>query len=230
MSLDEGGMRAAGNADQARRIADRLRERIVGGELAAGRPLRQERLAQEFGTSRMPVREALRLLQAEGFVEVVRNRGATVARIDLEDLQEIYELRGLCEPFALALAIPDLTDRRIAAAGALQDDLERGPLEAFGRLNKAFHMTLYEACGRGRLLSHIGLLNDAADRYLRMAIVRLDYAERSHAEHRALLDACRARDVARATELLHGHIRTAGASLVAALATAGAVREAGGRP
>ncbi|MAA98165.1 MAG: transcriptional regulator [Stappia sp.] len=208
----------AGGSDQARRIASHLRERIVRGALAPGVPLRQEQLATEFGTSRMPVREALRLLQAEGFVELVRNRGAMVAPIDLRDLAEIHEMRVMAEAMALRHAIPNLSNRRIDAAAAIQDELETAPLAAFGDLNKAFHLTLYEASERPRLLAHVGLLNDAADRYLRMAIGRLDYAPRSHAEHRALLAACRDRDVPRAVALLEDHVREAGRALHAALA------------
>ncbi len=204
----------SGGDDQTRAIADRLRERIIGGELAAGAPLRQEQLAALFGTSRMPVREALRILQAEGFVEMVRNRGAAVAPIDLDDLNEIYEMRAMVETMALRLAIPELSNSRIDRAAVIQNELESASLSEFGRLNKAFHLTLYEACARPRLLAHIALLNDAADRYLKIAIRRLDYSDRSNREHRALLDACRARDSARAEALLADHVRDAGKMLL----------------
>ncbi|MCC4245324.1 GntR family transcriptional regulator [Stappia indica] len=213
------GMQTAGakGRDQTQSVADRLRERIISGELAAGQPLRQETIAEAYGVSRMPVREALRLLQAEGFVEMVRNRGASVAAIDARDLAEIHEMRVLAECLALRHAIPELTESRIDRAESIQGELETAPIEAFGALNKRFHMTLYEACGRPRLLAHISLLHDAADRYLRIAIRQLDYAVRSDREHRELLAACRRRDTEAAQEILRTHIEEAGKALLAAL-------------
>lgn len=203
--------------DQTQTVADRLRARIISGELAAGQPLRQEAIADAYGVSRMPVREALRLLQAEGLVEIVLNRGASVAAIDARDLAEIHDMRVLAECLALRHAIPELTESRIDLAERIQDELETAPIEAFGTFNKCFHMTLYEACGRPRLLAHISLLHDAADRYLRIAIRQLDYAERSGLEHRALIAACRSRDAHAAEEILHNHIREAGDALLSAL-------------
>lgn len=213
------GMQTAGakGRDQTQSVADRLRERIISGELAAGQPLRQETIAEAYGVSRMPVREALRLLQAEGFVEMVRNRGASVAAIDARDLAEIHEMRVLAECLALRHAIPELTESRIDRAESIQGELETAPIEAFGALNKRFHMTLYEACARPRLLAHISLLHDAADRYLRIAIRQLDYAVRSDREHRELLAACRRRDADAAQEILRTHIEEAGKALLAAL-------------
>lgn len=213
------GMQTAGakGRDQTQSVADRLRERIISGALAAGQPLRQETIAEAYGVSRMPVREALRLLQAEGFVEMVRNRGASVAAIDARDLAEIHEMRVLAECLALRHAIPELTESRIDRAESIQGELETAPIEAFGALNKRFHMTLYEACARPRLLAHISLLHDAADRYLRIAIRQLDYAVRSDREHRELLAACRRRDAEAAEVILRTHIEVAGKALLAAL-------------
>ncbi len=219
--LDEGrqGMQTAGgkDRDQTQMVAAQLRARIISGELAAGQPLRQEAIAEAYGVSRMPVREALRLLQAEGFVEMVLNRGASVAAIDARDLAEIHEMRVVAECLALRHAVPELTESRIDLAERVQDELEAAPIEAFGVFNKRFHMTLYEACARPRLLAHISLLHDAADRYLRIAIRQLDYASRSGREHRELIAACRRRDIPAAQEILRSHIEEAGSALLAAL-------------
>lgn len=200
--------------DQALRIADALRDDIVAGHLAAGMPLRQESLAARFGTSRMPVREALRLLEQQGLVVQKPHRGAVVAPLDALELRELVDMRASAETLALRLAIPNLTNRQIESAEALQDTAEVGPIETFGRLNAAFHATLYEPSDRPRLLAHIAELGDSVDRYLRVAAVHLDYAERSHREHRALLAACRDRDAERATPLLHAHIVNAGNALL----------------
>ena len=190
-----------------------MREAILSGRLQAGAALRQEHIAKRFSASRMPVRDALRSLASEGFVIDTPNKGAVVAPFDAGELLEIYEMRVAAETLALRLAIPELTDTQIAQAEALQAQAEGAPSEEFGKLNKAFHDTLYQPCARPRLLAHIASLNDLADRYLRVTVSRLDYAGRSHREHRALLAACRKRNRARAGEILADHIEQAGAAL-----------------
>lgn len=199
--------------DQARVIADALREEIVAHRAEAGAVLRQERLAERFGTSRMPVREALRMLEAEGLVVFVPNRGAAVAPLDAAEWEEVCEMRAALEPLALARALPHLTDARIAEVEAVQGELEGAALAAFGALDTRFHLTLYAPCARPRLLRQIAVLGAAADRYLRLAAGPIEHAARSHAEHRALLDACRARDEGRAVALLTAHIEAAGRAL-----------------
>ncbi|MCR4268465.1 GntR family transcriptional regulator [Nitratireductor sp. ZSWI3] len=203
--------------EQAERIAAGLRQEIVSGRLAAGSPLRQERIAETYGTSRMPVRDALRLLEAEGLVQMAPNKGATVALLNAAEFREIYEMRGAAEVLALRLAIPELTNRQIERAADIQGAAERSSIKEFGALNKAFHMALYEPCARPRLLAHIAGLNDLADRYLRVAAIELDYVQQSHREHHALLDACRRRDEKGACAILWAHIEDAGRALHALL-------------
>ncbi|SLN38840.1 GntR family transcriptional regulator [Oceanibacterium hippocampi] len=213
-------MDRSGSGDQARQVARKLREMIIAGRYAPGEPLRQDVIAEQLGTSRMPVREALRVLETEGLVLLVPNKGASVAPLDPREVGEIYEMRVAAETLALRLAIPELSNARIDRAARLQESVEAGDLAAFGRLNKAFHMTLYEACGRPRLLAHVAGLNDLSDRYLRLAIRALDYDKRSNDEHRALLDACRRRDKPAALNLLEQHITVAGQALQDWLETA----------
>lgn len=199
--------------EQAERIAAGLRDEIISGALAAGSALRQEKIAETYGTSRMPVRDALRFLEAEGLVQMLPNRGATVAPLDAAEFQEIYEMRGAAEVLALRLAIPELTNRQLDRATEIQAQAEDGDIRTFGALNKAFHIALYEPCGRPRLLAHIAGLNELAGRYLRVAAIELDYVSQSHREHRALLEACRRRDEAQACDLLAQHIEDAGKAL-----------------
>lgn len=204
--------------EQAEQIAATLRADIVAGRLKPGAPLRQEHLAERFETSRMPVRDALKMLEAEGLIESIRNRGARVAALDPEGFREIYEMRAAAETLALRTAIPEMTNRHLDMAAALQDQAEGAPLATFGTLNKQFHETLYAPCGWPRLLAHIDALADLSDRYLRIAAIELDYMERSHSEHRGVLDACFARDADKACALLDAHIRDAGRSLYRTLA------------
>jgi len=203
----------------AARMATALRQRIISGEIGAGSILRQDRIAEEFGASRMPVREALQSLQQDGFVVIEPNRGARVAPLDPEDVREIYEMRIAAETLALRLAIPEVGDRQLDRAHAIQEQAERAPPNAAAHTdaNRDFHFALYEPSGRPRLLAHIRGLADLADRYLRVAFVALDYVERSDAEHRGILDACRRRDADEACARLADHIEGAGRALVAEL-------------
>lgn len=200
--------------DQVGALADALRGQIIAGELRPGEPLRQELLADRFATSRMPIREALRVLEAEGLVVMVPHKGATVAPLDPAELEEVYEMRVAAEALALRRAIPELSNAQIDRAARIQDRAEASGMVDFGALNKAFHMALYAPCGRPRLLAHIAGLSDIADRYLRFTAGSLDYLDRSHREHRDLLEACRRRDETMAVDVLTRHITEAGQTLL----------------
>ncbi len=201
------------HGEQALEILEALRADIIGGELTAGSLLRQQLLAERFGVSRMPIREALYRLEAEGFISFTPNKGAMVAPVSAADLQEIYEMRVAAETLALRLAVPELTNAQIARAEGLQAEMEEAPVAEFGALNAAFHRTLLSPCARPRLLAHIENLENAADRYLRATIATLDYAGKSHREHRALLEACRRRDQNAAMDCLRQHIEEGGETM-----------------
>ena len=205
------------NGESSAKILELLRAEIISGIIAPGKSLRQEELALRFSTSRMPVRECLKSLEREGLVEFIENRGAQVTHLDPDSFQEICEMRVVLESLALKHSIPELTNRQIEKAESIQDKAERSGEKNFGELNKLFHTTLIAPCGRQRLLAHIASLNDLSERYLRFAIVELDYAEHSHMEHRALLDACKARDTHNACKLVKKHISKAGEKLLAKL-------------
>ncbi len=199
-------------------IAEVLRADIISGTLAADSELRQQQLAARFGVSRMPVREALRSLEGEGLIILAPNKGATVAPLSVADLREVYEMRVAAETLALRLALPELSNAQIGRADAIQEKMEAAEVPEFAALNAQFHKTLYVPCARPRLLSHIEMLSNAADRYLRITIASLDYADKSHREHRALLDACYSRNEAAAIECLTRHIEEAGEALAELMA------------
>jgi DNA-binding GntR family transcriptional regulator len=196
--------------DHTTLLAARLREQIISGQRAAGEVLRQESLAATFGASRMPIREALRQLSAEVLVTLQANRGAVVAPLAAEDFREITEMRAAAEELALSLALPQLSDAQIAAAAAINDTLQVSPPEAFGPLNQRFHIALYQAAGRPRLLAHIASLHRLAERYIRYTIAHLGHHQRSAEDHQALLAACYRRDQAQALRLTRDHIEAAG--------------------
>ncbi|PGH56114.1 GntR family transcriptional regulator [Azospirillum palustre] len=195
-----------------------MREAILEGVLPAGAPLRQEDLAAAFGVSRMPVREALRQLEARALVEFHPHRGAVVAEISAEDSADIGAIRAALEPAALRLSLPHLTADDLALAAELiaEMDAETDP-GRMGELNRRFHMTLYSRAGRPRLLALVEQHLSAADRYLRFQFAALGYHPRSQDEHHALLAACRAGDADAACGIVVRHVIQAGEQLSAFL-------------
>lgn len=199
-------------------VESALRDAILSGALAGGAPLRQEDLAAAFGVSRMPVREALRQLEARALVEFHPHRGAVVADISAADVADISAIRAALEPAALRASLPHLTtaDLDLAAELAAEMDCETDP-GRMGELNRRFHMTLYARCGLPRLLGLVEQHLAAVDRYLRFQMAALDYNRPSQDEHHALLAACRAGDADAASRVVEAHVERAQASLAAFL-------------
>ena len=191
----------------AEQVANVLREAIADGSLADGTVLRQDDLALRFGFSRMPIRDALRQLEAEGIVQIHPTKGAQVARMDATEIREIFALRDLLESQALNLSVPTLGSEKLDEAAQVLARIDAEPdVARWGALNRTFHLALYSACGNARLLGLIEAHHNAADRYVRMLLSSLDYRGVSQAEHRELLAACRKRDTAEAVRVLKKHL------------------------
>jgi len=196
-------------------IADALREAILQGIFREGQSLRQDEIATQFGVSRIPVREALRQLEAEGLVTLHLNRGATVSVLTTKEAQEICEIRSALEVLAIQLAIPKLTELDLEKAAVILSATDSATdAGLWAKLNWEFHATLYAIADRPRLLAIIKNLHVNTDRYVRLQMEQMDYLERSQKEHYQLLDACRQRDTKTAVRLLKRHIETAGEQLV----------------
>jgi DNA-binding GntR family transcriptional regulator len=196
-------------------IAEALRQAIQHGLFSEGQSLRQDEIATQFGVSRIPVREALRQLEAEGLVIFHPNRGAMVSILTPTEAQEICEIRIALETMALQLAIPHLSDADLDHAAQLLQDTEQTtePMR-WAELNWQFHSMLYRAASRPRLLSMIRTLHVNVDRYVRLQMQELNYRDRSQAEHYQLLNACRQRDSSAAIQILQQHIGQAAEQLV----------------
>jgi DNA-binding GntR family transcriptional regulator len=196
-------------------IADALREAILQGIFQESQSLRQDEIATQFGVSRIPVREALKQLEAEGLVKLHLNRGAMVSVLTAAEAQEICEIRSALEVTAMQLAIPKLIAADIEkAAVILEATNQTSDAGMLAKLNWDFHATLYTSAERPRLLTMIKNLHVNCDRYVRVQLAQMDYQERSQKEHYQLLDACRQRDSKTAVRLLKRHIDTAGEQLV----------------
>ena len=199
-------------------IAAALRAQILKGELKSGQPLRQDELAARFGVSKIPVREALVQLKAEGLVNLHPNRGAVVSELSAAEADEIYVMRMALEAAALRRAIPQLTVAQLQQAAAVLDELDREADPArWGELNWAFHAVLYAPAAMPRLLGTIHTLHVNVARYLILYLAHMDYQHVSQREHRAILEACRFGKTEQALALLETHLQTAAQHMTAFL-------------
>ena len=196
-----------------------LREEILDGRLHPGERIRQHAVALRFGTSRQPVREALRQLQNEGLVLVLPNVGARVARLDAAELDEVYLLRQRLEPLAIERSAPSLRDDQLAALAAEAEAMER-----FGELrgreadwlshDRAFHLGSFAGAGSPRLLAIVESLWNVAEPYRRAYLgLHPEVVELTLVEHRLLLEALVRRDGEDAARVLELHIRRTRVSL-----------------
>jgi DNA-binding GntR family transcriptional regulator len=202
-------------------LADSLRERILSGEFKEGDQLVQEAIAEEYEVSRMPVREALRQLEASGLVELKAHRGAIVTSIPLEQVSELFELRALLECELLARAMPNMTSATFSAAKGILHRLEtayhEGDVSAYGRLNWDFHHSLYLPSNRVQTLSLVHSVNVQTDRYIRLQLVLAGKASDAEEEHRKLLKLCESGNIEATVAYLREHILDAGERLLKSL-------------
>lgn len=202
-------------------IRESLQERILSGEFRDGEALVQDVLAEEYGVSRMPVREVLRQLEACGLVSMQTHKGAVVTSIPTEQVEELFELRALLEADMLVRAIRRMTDGDIEEArgvlGELEHSYRRGDMASWGRLNWEFHRRLYLPAGRPQTLSVLHGINLRVERYIRLHLLMTDGLDTAEREHREILRLCALRDAEAAVAYLKLHILDAGRTLVAAL-------------
>lgn len=194
----------------SQRIATALREEILAGDIAPGTWLRQDEIAARLGTSRLPVREALRMLELEGLAESLPNRGARVPSLDLDEVNTYYRMRERLEPLTLVESLAHLTDEQIDAMERIQGRIEASDdVTAFLALDRDFHMASYQACASEHLLATTVRHWNATQHYRRafMSLAGTDRMPIVNAEHRLILDALRRRDPEDAERFLSGHIR-----------------------
>lgn len=199
-------------------LIDDLRKRILSGELSGNTLLRQEQLAQEYGVSRMPVREALRQLDAEGLVVMHINRGAIVSELSLDEINEIFDLRLMLELDLLKRAIPNMNAASFAKSQRILQDLDQAyssrDIAQWGSLNGKFHLSLYAPSQRSITLSLITRISQQVDRYLRLQISMTSAMTDGSIEHQAMLDLCKQQKATEATDLLYTHIQRTKTQLI----------------
>ncbi len=202
-------------------IADSLRQRILSGELLEGMPLRQETLAEAYGVSRIPVREALQRLQAEGLISIAPHRGARVSDLALGEIGDLYELRACLEGELAARAVPRLQAQDLTAMeqvlAAYEQALRREDIGDWGTLNWRFHSALLRAAERPVWLEEMRSLNERTERYVRLQLALTGALRKAQADHRSLLALARAGDADEVSRVMRSHIEEAGRALVTRL-------------
>jgi len=199
-------------------IADSLRADILRGNLKSGQALKQDEIAAQFGISKIPVREALIQLKAEGLVNFYPNRGAFVSELSAAEADEIYVMRIALETAVLARAIPNLTVAHLKHAEEILNAIDQEEnIAKWGELNWKFHATLYSPASLPRLMDTIKALHTNIARYLVLYLAGMAYQKKSQKEHRAILAACRHGETEKAVTYLEGHLRDASRHLVAFL-------------
>ena len=194
------------------RIADTLRTAILDGSYLPGERIRQEDIAARSGASRIPVREALRLLQAEGLVTLVANSGAWVAKLSLAECAELYQIRERLEPLLLRASLPGLGDAALERMAGLAGVMEEagGDVDALLRADREFHLTSYTAAAPGETANIIGKMWNSTQHYRReftKIASRREGLDVTHLEHRLLVDCLRRGDPDDAERVLVMHIR-----------------------
>lgn len=192
------------------RVAAYLRDEILKGRLRPGDRIGQEDVAVRLGASRLPVREALRMLEAEGLTEHQPHKGARVPRLSHHEVSVIYQMRERLEPLALLESLDRLTDADHRRLDEVQQRIEANTdIQLFLDLDREFHMLTYSGCAIDPLNAMVTRLWNSTQHYRRAYVAQggRDRMWVVNAEHRLILDAVVRRDPVDAERFLTGHIR-----------------------
>lgn len=192
-------------------VAKRLRQEILNGTLKAGQKLDQSSIANRFGISRMPIRDAFRILEGEGLVRLKPGKGAFVAKINLAEFIQIYQVREVLEALAMRLAVPHLSDEDLNAMAdsveIMEQAAKQGDLGRWVELDRSFHLSAYHNCRNPTLLKVIVGFWNSTQQYRRAFLSNPSQTEDTLKQHKQLLEAFQARDGERAAQLMAEHIR-----------------------
>lgn len=188
-------------------IYNALRDEIISGRIQPGERIRQENVAGIFNVSRIPVREALKRLEAQGLVQNKRHKGCIVVPISPRDLEEIYEIRATLEPLVIEKSIEHMTSETLEEARKLCDEFSsESDSSRWGERNRSFHQTLYRDADRPFHLKVIDEAIDRVDACLRAQLLLTNGMGRAEEEHVGILQACIDRDGKLAAQRTRDHI------------------------
>ncbi|MBN9025090.1 MULTISPECIES: GntR family transcriptional regulator [Kaistia] len=204
-------------------VAGEMRNRILSGRLAAGAQLRQDALAEEFDVSRIPVREALMQLEAEGLVIIQPHRGAVVSELSLDEIREVFELRAQLEPRLLRASAPHLSEADfdlLRAIGPRYAALQAaGDMAGCAELNTAFHLGLYRHARKPRTLKIVSQLLQDSDRHTRLQLSYDFRLDRSGEDHARIIALCVEKKFGEACLTMRRHILKAAETLQDSIAS-----------
>lgn len=193
-------------------IIDEIRQAILSGYYPAGSQLRQDALAETHGVSRIPVREALFQLEAEGLVRIVPQKGAVVSDLSVAEINDVFELRAMLEPRLLLSSAPQLDAQDFKQLDNIQEVFleatSHGRVELYGQLNAQLHMALYQRSNLPKSRQIVISLLQTSERYTRLQLSSPEAMNRAMREHRDMINLCRTREFDKAAFFLRGHIET----------------------
>ncbi|MDR2005705.1 MAG: GntR family transcriptional regulator [Acidaminococcales bacterium] len=208
-------------------VCEALRTAIIGGVLKPGERLMEMQLADELGVSRTPIREAIRKLEQEGFIEMLPRRGAYVANISIKDVIDVYEIRIALDVLAAGLAAERITGEELSLLrqrlGIIKEVVEHDDMEKIGEYDWAFHEVLYKASKNDRL---VGIINNLRDQLTRLRVTSMNYQDRiqdTMLEHELLVESIARREPELAKQRAFEHMRNAERTLLQAIEAARAV-------
>lgn len=206
-----GGRRAIEARTLAAQVRDVLRRDVLENRLQPGARLREAELAERFGMSRAPIREALRQLAAEGMVAITPRRGAVVVALSTQEFLEAYQLREALEWLAVRLAVPKLSSADVRRLRQYHEQMieasSRGDVDTFFRANSAFHGLFVERCANRRVQEWYAQMMEQLRRHRMHSVILRGGMQRSAAEHGAILEAVEAGDPEQAAQMMSEHIR-----------------------
>lgn len=199
-------------------VFDVLMNAIMSGQLSPGERLLEVQLAEEMGVSRTPVREAIRRLELEGFVVMLPRKGAYVAGLSIDDVENVYEIRTALETLAVRLAAQRMVDedyRRLdELVERMQATWQEGDVDAWVKLDANFHELLYRFSRNDRLVQLMSNVMEQISRYRILSLANVEVRHNSLAEHQEVISALRLRDSEEAAAAAARHIENTKLSLV----------------
>jgi DNA-binding GntR family transcriptional regulator len=196
-------------------VVDELRQRIISGSLPAGSRIDQQALAEELDVSRMPIREALRRLAAEGFVDLVSHRGATVVDFSADDIRELYQIRAVLQALASRLSVPNFTEDDMSKVRHTLELMksEDCTVERWIELNRIFHESIEGPSNASHLLAMIRRLTEQCAPYMQIAALtylRAPGSTEMQTIHDEIFDALVAGDAKRLEAAIQVHLLETG--------------------
>lgn len=202
-------------------VCETLRTAIIAGVLKPGERLMEIQLAEELGVSRTPVREAIRTLEQEGFVEMLPRRGTYVANISIKDVLDVYEIRIALDVLAAGLAVKRITgdelDKLNQKLVQIRQAVEQGSMESIVKYDWEFHEVLYRASGNERLF---GIINNLREQITRLRVTSMNYPGRvidTLVEHELLVESIAKKDVELAKKYAYEHMVNAEKTVLKAI-------------